>query len=141
MRGNAVPELDVAGFATAQEKWTQAEPPDYLIETKVSGLQPATYRVQVREHRVISAKRNDYPLKDERTLGTWSVPGMFGTIQRDVDANQTASDSSPPLHLRVQYEPQYGYPMRYVRLMWGTKVTTSWEVTRFEIGPTNESAE
>ena len=64
-------------------------------------------------------------------LGTWSVPGMFGTIESDLKTNAAAPPSQPPLQLRAEFHPTYGYPQRYVRLAWGTKVTTSWNVTMF----------
>lgn len=132
LRARSVPELDAAKFADAERRWQATAPVNYTIETKVSGLQPATYRVEVDSGQVKSAWRDGHALKDRRTLGTWSVPGMFGTIERDLDTNSGALDNNTPLHLRADFDEQFGYPRRYVRLAWGTKITTSWEVIHFE---------
>ena len=130
MRG-AVPELSPAAFAAAETQWDASAPANYSIETQVEGLQPATYRVQVRDGQVVAATRNGNALRDQRTLGTWSVPGMFGTIESDLQTNAEADPGQPPLQLRAEFHPAYGFPQRYVRLAWGTKVTTSWKVLLF----------
>ena len=133
LRRAAVPELLPDDFVAAQQLWHSNAPANYSIETKVEGMQPATYRVEVKDGQVAKATRNDSALRDPRTLGTWSVPGMFGTMEYDVNANADAEPGQEPLQLRALFHPEYGYPQRYVRLAWGTKVTTSWEVQSFVI--------
>jgi hypothetical protein len=133
MMRSAVPELTTETFAAAVQRWDSDAPTSYAIETQVKGLQPATYSVEVRDGKVIGASRNGSALRDQRTLGTWSVPGMFGTIESDLQTNADAERDQAPLELRAEFHPQFGYPQRYVRLAWGSKITTSWEVHSFAI--------
>jgi hypothetical protein len=131
LRRDAVPELTPTAFEAAEARWGAAGCANYTIETQVRGMQPATYRVEVRDGAVVSATRNGNPLRDRRTLGTWSVPGMFGTIESDLQTNAEADPGQSPLQLRAEFHPTYGFPQRYVRLAWGSKVTTSWQVQSF----------
>jgi hypothetical protein len=126
LRRNAVPELSATAFAAAEQRWQSNAPQSYTVETQVKGLQPAIYRVNVRDGQVVSATRDGNPLRDRRTLGTWSVPGMYGTMERDLQTNASAALGQSPLQLRAEFDADLGYPIRYVRLAWGTNTTTSW---------------
>ena len=104
----------------------------------VRGSQPATYAVQVRNGQAENATRNGRPLNQRRTFGTWSVPGMFSTMQRDVEAIErrarpNADPNLPQLTLRAEFDSRYSYPARYRRIEWGSPTEVSWEVTRFEL--------
>ncbi|MFN0019016.1 MAG: DUF6174 domain-containing protein [Pirellulaceae bacterium] len=127
------PEL----FHAAKAKWKQAQPQDYNIEIQVRGNQPATYYVEVRGGEAQLALRNGNPLTQRRTFSTWSVPGMFATMSRDVDALERraagqANQSTPDLNLRATFDPRYGYPARYRRIQYRSSSEVEWEVTRFK---------
>lgn len=132
------PELNRADFETAQQLWKQAGPPSYNIAVRVVGPQPAVYRVEVRSGEVISASIDGRPLKQRRTLDTWSVPGMFGTMERDLAhveewASGRAVRGTPQLTLRATFHPTYGYPQRFRRTEWGADRDMVWEVIEFVI--------
>jgi hypothetical protein len=140
------PEL----FAAAHERWRQSAPQNYDIEIRVTGNQPATYRAQVRHGQPQAAWRNGQPLTTRRTFGTWSVPGMFSTISRDVEQleRQIAGQADPrvpELILRAAFDPKYHYPARYRRTEWGSRKGSTaqevkWEVTEFRVlAPSIES--
>lgn len=97
--GDSIPPLEPSQFYEARAKWDAAGPQDYEIEIVVTGSQPATYEVHVRNGQAEVALRNGQPLRQRRTLGTWSVPGMFSTIQRDVAPrfSQPKRSRKPPL--------------------------------------------
>lgn len=121
----------------AREKWLENEPKNYDLEVAVSGRQSATYEVHVRNGEVIEALRNEAPLKQQRTFRTWSGPGMFDTIETDVDtlefANAHPDDpKSIMLTLRAKFDEKTGLPMSYLRSEWGTNHDVSWKVIRFE---------
>jgi len=106
----------------------------------VHGPQPATYRVEVRDGEAIAAWRNGEPLKSQRTFGTWSVPGMFSTISRDVEAIERAAAEhrQRPLILRAAFHAEYGYPERYRRIDNGSRkggdsIAVTWEVVEFRV--------
>jgi hypothetical protein len=137
-RGKVSPKLTPEAFRAAVDKWEREQPRDYDIEIEVRGNQPATYFVEVREGQARLALRNGKPLTQRRTFSTWSVPGMFATMSRDVGALErraagTADESTPDLNLRATFDPRYGYPARYRRLQYQSSVEVEWEVTRFEI--------
>lgn len=125
-------------FHAAQAKWKQAQPQDYNIEIQVRGNQPATYYVEVRGGEAQRALRNGNPLQQLRTFSTWSVPGMFATMSRDVEvlerrAAGQADKFTPDLNLRATFDPRYGYPARYRRVQYQSSVEVEWEVTKFEV--------
>lgn len=135
-----VPALSVVRMQVAQTRWAQVGPRNYYIRVRVSGRQAALYEVEVRDGEVVRALRNEKPLKQQRTLGTWSVPGMFATIQLDLDALARATQQSTQragwLTLRAEFHPEYGYPQKYHRI--DTSANTGnpevyWEVEAFEI--------
>jgi hypothetical protein len=131
------PPLSADALRAARELWRQHGPEDYDLEVRVEGPQPGNYRVQVRGGQAIAAFRNDQPLAQQRTLGTWSVLGMFATIGRDVEqverrASGNADRFTPDLTLRASFDRELGYPRRYVRMESGSTLDVSWEVTKFE---------
>ena len=132
------PPLTPALFHAAHERWKAAAPADYDIEIRVTGSQPAVYRVEVRGGEAQAASRNGEPLLTRRTFGTWSVPGMFSTISRDIEAVERhatgkAEHFTPRLTLRAEFDPKYSYPQRYRRIQQWSTVEVAWEVTEFRV--------
>lgn len=137
------PRLTPAEFAAARERWAAAAPADYDIVIRVRGPQPATYRVEVRGGQALAAWRNDAPLTSIRTFGTWSVPGMFSTISRDVDVIERLAEGRPvpgaaELILKARFDPKYSFPQHYQRIEWGSRrgsnaVTVTWDVIEFTV--------
>jgi hypothetical protein len=132
------PSLSPPQFYAAHEYWKANKIPSYDIEVQVAGPQPATYRVEVRDGEAIAAWRNGQPLRSQRTFGTWSVPGMFSTISRDVEAIERAAAEhrQRPLILRAAFNAEYGYPERYRRIDNGSRkggdsIAVTWEVVKF----------
>ena len=131
-----LPDLTRESFEAAWAKWEANGPASYDVCVEVNGRQAAIYRVQIRDRIVSAATRNDYPLKGQRTLGTWSVPGMFNTIEIDLDRNEEAPadgnrSSTRRLVLGCSFDIQYGYPRKYRRNELGTQMQVDWEVSDF----------
>ena len=134
------PSLSPAQFHAAHEHWKANKIPNYDIEVQVTGPQAATYRVEVRGGEAQAAWRNGQPLLSQRTFGTWSVPGMFSTISRDVEAIERAAAEHRqlPLILRAAFHPQHGYPERYRRIDNGSRkggdsIAVTWDVVEFRV--------
>jgi len=132
------PPLTPELFRAAHERWKARAPAEYDIEVRVTGSQPATYRVEVRGGEAQAAWRNGEPLNSRRTFGTWSVPGMFSTISRDIEAVERhatgkAERFTPRLTLRAEFDPKYSYPARYRRIQQWSTVEVAWEVTEFRV--------
>src|SRR5262249_6144467 len=124
----------------AHERWQAVAPADYDIKVRVTGSQPAVYRVEVRGGQPQAASRNGEPLLSRRTFGTWSVPGMFGTISRDIEAIEKhaggkADRFTPRLVLRAEFDATYSYPKRYRRIEQWSNVDVAWEVVEFKTAP------
>jgi hypothetical protein len=136
-----LPPLTVEDFNQARQRWQANAPLDYDVTIEVAGRQAAVYHVEVRAGEVVVSTRNAMPLKQRRTRGTWSVPGMFNTMQSDVDnAEQhrlgTAAAGVPHVHLLALFDPRFGYPQRYHRTelrKWANNDVVSWEVTQFDV--------
>ncbi len=137
---DTTPTLSPAQFHAAHEHFRSNKIANYDIEVQVTGPQASRYRVEVRDGEPVAAWRNGQPLQSQRTFGTWSIPGMFSTISRDIEAVEraTAAGSQLPLILRAGFHPQFGYPERYRRIDNGSRkggdsITVSWEVTAFRL--------
>jgi hypothetical protein len=132
------PPLTPELFHAAHDRWKSAAPASYDIEVRVTGSQPAIYRVEVRDGLARAAWRNDQALTTRRTFDTWSVPGMFGTIGRDIESLERhaagkADRFTPRLTLRAQFDPVYSFPARYRRLQQRSNVDVAWQVTEFRV--------
>lgn len=128
---DTTPPLTEATFAAARDRWQQANIQNYTVTIQVTGNQPATYKVWIEGGLATKAERNGNPLQQRRTFETWSVPGMFGTIERDVSEIAAAS-AGPHLVLRAEFDPETGVPLRYRRLAYRGGGDVQWQVTAFE---------
>jgi hypothetical protein len=136
--GERLPLVDRAALQAARQRWRQHGPASYDVEVAVDGPQSAVYRVEVRDGQVRAASIDGRPLRQQRTWGTWSVPGMFGTIESDLDRLEGGSGPSggvPPRRvvLRGRFDERYGYPEKFLRVQGDPPLQVTWEVTRFEV--------
>jgi hypothetical protein len=130
--GGRLPEMSRSDLTAARERWQAAGIADYEIEVEVQSRQLEKYRVIVAGGEPQEAWRNDRPLKQVRTFDTWSVPGMFDTIETDVEASEDKGNAqAPKLTLQAEFDTKTGVPLRYRRIEWGKDVQISWQVTKF----------
>ncbi|HTN77524.1 MAG TPA: DUF6174 domain-containing protein [Pirellulaceae bacterium] len=128
MRLSSLPALTRERFDAARQQWEERAVSDYTIEVRVNGPQAATYLVEVKNHEAISALRNGAPLRQPRTWGTWSVPGIFDTVASDLESLETRRLD---LVVRCLFDAELGYPTRYQRLDRNLSTETTWEVVKF----------
>lgn len=134
LRKDAIPALDPQRFESAKLRWQSTAPANYDIETVVVGPQGATYAVSVRDSVVTQALRDGSPLTQPRTMGTWSVPGMFRTMEIDLE-NIANNPDSTQLVLRADFDPHFGFPRQYQRIDLQNQTEVRWKVKRFEERP------
>ncbi|GIW95105.1 MAG: hypothetical protein KatS3mg110_3146 [Pirellulaceae bacterium] len=85
------------------------------------------------------ATRNGQPLPQRRVWHTWTVPGMFETLERDLEQMERSRRNEPgsiSLVVYVAFDPTYGYPARYLRSeasAAGANPDVTWEVIEFEL--------
>ena len=132
------PNVDVDRLKVAFAKWEANGPEDYDIEIKVAGNPERNYLVEVRQHEAVAAFINGSPLRQRRTFATFSVLGMFATIERDLQSNEPLDSSSlsafrsGELTMRGEFDPVLGFPRRYQCTQAGTNWSMKWEVIRLE---------
>lgn len=126
-----IPEMTPERLSHAQDKWARQQPASYRIQISVEGRQPGVYETVVHDHQVIQSTFNNQPLTSRRTLATWSVEGMFRTLDYDVDTQANRRETDPQLTLRAEFNAEFGYPERYHRIEWGSNNELMWTVTDF----------
>ncbi len=125
-------------FQEAQARWDSQSVPDYDIEITVTGRQASRYRVEIRSGDPVAAFRDGQPLNQRRTWSTWTVPGMFGTVEADLNQLQRVARGEPGipgLSVLVEFDGKYGFPKRYLRvesMRRAANPEVSWEVTLFQ---------
>jgi hypothetical protein len=130
--GSDLPPLTRAALEAAEARWRDHPARSYTIKVQVTGAQPATYQVEVRDGEALSASLNGRPLTQRRVFDTWSVPGMFGTLASDVERLEEPENEGRIL-ARCEFDGQYGYPARYERIELNSGVQVAWEVVKFEL--------
>ncbi|MEQ8784732.1 MAG: DUF6174 domain-containing protein [Pirellulaceae bacterium] len=135
---NRPPLLTRERFDAQRAQWNQQGVADYDVEVHVTGRREATYAVSVREGVAVSATIDGRPLRDRRTFATWSVPGMFETIERDLETIERSSNREEPaaarLTLYAKFDSAYGFPDSYHRIVWGetaANADVTWSVKSF----------
>ncbi|MEO8493489.1 MAG: hypothetical protein ABI614_00355 [Planctomycetota bacterium] len=139
----SLPKLTPDRFYGAKARWEEHAPPSYNIQVAVTGRQAAVYYAEVREGEVFAATRDGEVLSRLRTVDTWTVLGMFATIQSDVANLEkhvagTADQNTPQVLLRGHFDERTGVPLRYHRTelrKWEPNAEVMWKVTQFEIVP------
>lgn len=137
-RRDPSPEVSRELLDKAISQWKQNGPLNYDVETVVDGPQQGVYRVSVREGEAISLLHNGTSITRPQGWDTWSVPGMFDTIRRDIETAERvesgqADKYTPRLRLKADFDSKYGYPKRYRRTPKSGGGEIIWNVTKFEV--------
>jgi hypothetical protein len=130
-----IPLLTESELNGAQKRWQEHGPVSYDMDIELRGAQPGRVEIKVR-NRVVMAETRDGRVPKEHTWDTWSVPGMFNTLETDMeiaDNPEQAIDAAPGTkwQLRCEFDPVLGTPRRYHRLASGGP-EVYWRVIRFE---------
>jgi hypothetical protein len=132
-----LPELTRDRLEAAMALWDKSGPASYDLEMQKSGARPGPVRVEVRDGKVTTVTvdgREPPPW----TWDTWTVPGQFETIERELElaedpVHQMATEAGTTLRLRCEFDKQFGFPREYRRLVSGAAPAVSWSVTRFTV--------
>jgi hypothetical protein len=130
-----LPALTEASLESAKKQWKSGGPHSYIVEIELRGAQPGMIHVEVQDGEVTATTR-DKRVPPKWTWDTWSVPGMFETLEQDLQiaedpAQQIQAAPGTKWQLRCEFDPKYGYPHRYHRFVTGGP-EVYWRVTRFE---------
>jgi hypothetical protein len=133
---NPLPTLTRSEFDAAVARWSEHGPRDYDMDITVTGNQPGVVHVEVRDGQPTAMTRDGVSPRQRRTWFPWTVLGQFDTIEFELDAATAPQGTfggqpGSQLVLRAEFDPRYGYPRRYQRIVMGQQMDAGWEVTRF----------
>lgn len=122
----------------ASDRWDTHGPQNYDLEVALTKRRVERHRVEVRRGEVVRYTLDDHEMTRRRSFDTWSVPGMFGTIEADVEnvrlvETGEAQAYTPRLSLWGTFDEEFGIPRRYRRVQWGADFEVSWDVVEFKI--------
>jgi Family of unknown function (DUF6174) len=131
------PRLTEEYLNAAMSRWDQHGPSSYDLELALTGNRPGKIQIEVRHGEVTRMIRDGVQPSQKRTWDYWSVPGQFDTIDQELEMarDPAASFKSPTATQMIQwavFDPKYGYPAKYDRVVLGTDFEIHWKVTRFE---------
>lgn len=132
-----LPELSEAKLAAAEKLWEQKGPKSYDLDLTIEGAQPGVVHVEVRNGVTTAMQRDGLAPQQRRVWDVWAVPGMFETIERELDLaadpqHEMDASAGATVDLRAEFDSTYGYPARFHRIMFGGGPEVYWKVTSFE---------
>ncbi len=138
MNRETMPSVTADTLLQSSMRWDAEGPPSYDIEVMLKKHRVERHRVEVRDGEVVRYTLDDHEMTRRRAFDTWSVPGMFGTIEADVENIRLAETGkakphTPRLTLWGTFDQKYGIPRRYRRVQWGANFEVSWEVVEFKV--------
>lgn len=136
MRRNR-PQLTEAVYQAAVERWDKHGPRSYDLDLELSGNRPGKIHIEVRDGEVTHMMRDGIEPKQRRTWDYWSVPGQLETIGQELDMSRDPADSFKSnavtgMVMWAEFDPRYGYPLVYDRVVLGGDFEVHWRITRFD---------
>jgi hypothetical protein len=136
MQRDSLPSLTRAAYESAARRWEAKGPASYTLDLTLQGRQPSQIHIEVHRGEVTAMTRDGVEPRQRRTWDYWSVPGQFDTIDRELemaaDPQSTFRASAGAVVQQAEFDPTYGYPRRYRRIVLGNDLEIEWQVTRFE---------
>jgi len=132
-----VPELTESALASAEARWDERGPASYDMDVEIRGAQPGTVHVEVRDGEAVAMQRNGFTPRQPRTWVYWTVPGRFEEIERELEMaadpeHEMQAAAGTRIELRCAFDPEYGYPTEFHRIIYGGGTEVYWRVTRFD---------
>jgi hypothetical protein len=132
-----IPDLTEASLVSAQRRWQEHGPASYELDLEIKGARPGVVHVEVRDGEVTTMTRDGREPSQPRTWHVWSVPGQFETIERELELAadpeyEMQAAAGTELWLRAEFDPKYGYPRQFHRIVFGGGPEVYWRVTKFQ---------
>jgi hypothetical protein len=130
-------QLTRAAYEAAAARWDANGPASYNLDVELAGGRPGHVHVEVRKREVTRMVRDGVVPAQQRTWYYWSVPGMFDTIEQELDMAQDpvrsyGASGAARVAMWADFDPKYGYPRQFDRVVLGADLEVHWKVTRFE---------
>jgi len=115
----------------AYRRWQEHAPSGYSLKVRIGGAREADVVVEVRDDRVETMTYNGIVPRTASAREAWTVVSMFDWLDRELEMADEL-DQPARTTLRAGFDPHFGYPRVYRRLMLGDRPSVHWEVTHFE---------
>ncbi len=131
-----IPELTEATLDAAEKLWEQKGPASYDMEIELRGARPGQVHIEVRDKKVTATTR-DNRVPPEHTWDTWSVPGQFETLERELvlgedPEHEMGAAAGTYFRQRCEFDSQVGFPRVYHRQVSGGGPEVYWRVMKFD---------
>lgn len=119
----------------ARRRWREKDLKDYDLEIRVGGSQRAFHRIQVRGGKVVRMTTGGADV-GSRPGRYWTVEGLFGFLETELEhagKPERAYGVKDPSQvvLRAEFDPEWGFPRRFLRHVMGRSLEARWEVISF----------
>lgn len=133
---NRTPPLTDETLQAAIARWDGRGLQNYDLDIELSGSRPGTIHAEVRDNHVTLMTRDGVKPRQKRTWAVWSVPGMFDTLQQELDnarrpADAFQSKEASQMVMWAEFDREWGYPRQFDRVVLGADFEVHWTVTRF----------
>lgn len=132
-----LPQLTIEKLEAAEKLWQTKGPPSYDLDLVIEGAQPGIVHVEVRDGVTTAMQRDGRTPSQPRVWDVWTVPGTFDTIAREFQLaedpqHEMQAAAGARVELRARFDPTFGYPARFHRIVFGGGPEVFWKVTSFQ---------
>ncbi len=132
-----IPRLTRADYDAAVRRWEEHGPKDYDLDLELAGNRPGKIHVEVRQRQVVHMTRDGFEPTQKRTWDYWSVPGQFDTLEEEMHMAENPAASfqargASQMVMWAEFDPDWGYPRKYDRVVLGADYEVHWTITRFQ---------
>jgi hypothetical protein len=126
-------------LSSAQAQWEKSGPASYrmVVETSGDRMEKSKYEVTVRAKTIVKLERNGTPLQPESGDNSYTVEGLFRTLDQEIDLKgKPQLLGAPPgysSYPMASFDRTTGRLLRFQRSVGGTKNNIEIIVREFEI--------
>jgi hypothetical protein len=134
-----ISELTPDTLRAAQDQWEKSGPASYrmVVETSGDHMDTSKYEVQVRAKAIVKLERNGSPLQPEAGGNSYTVEGLFHTLDQEIDLKgKPQLLGAPPgysSYPMASFDGATGRLIRFQRSVGGTKNSIEIIVREFEV--------
>jgi len=133
-----ISELTPEALQAAQAQWEKSGPASYrmVVETSGDRMEASKYEVVVKEKEIVKLERNGSPLKPEAGGNSYTVEGLFHTMDQEIDLKgKPQLLGAPPGYASypmASFDASNGHLLQFKRSVGGAKNSIEIDVREFE---------
>jgi len=129
--------LTPADLGAAKNMWQQNGFQSYALTLEITGdkIETGLFEIEVNKGEITKATRNGDNLAT--TDGFYTIDGIFVFLENELElgndpARYFGAAPGSRIYMRAHFDPQLGYPTRYLRAVTDTKHNIKVEVKSFK---------